>query len=99
MHPYVGATRNIIGEVTTLRATITVDEELLRELLVLTQARNRTAAINAAIEAHVRRLKIEGLLALAGKVDILSNEEIEAADLEEAERATSVVGEPEGARA
>lgn len=99
MHPYVGATRNTIGEVTTLRATITVDEELLRELLVLTQAQNRTAAIHAAIEAHVRRLKIEGLLALAGKVDILSNEEIEAADLEEAERATSVVGEPEFARA
>ena len=99
MHPYVGATRNTIGEVATLRATIRVDEELLRELVVLTQARNRTTAIHAAIEAHVRRLKIEGLLALAGKVDILSNEEIEAADLEEAERATSVVGEPEGARA
>lgn len=99
MHPVVAATRSVIGVVTTLRATITVDEELLRELLVLTQARNRTAAIHAAIEAHVRRLKVEGLLALAGKVDILSNEEIEAADLEEAERATSVVGEPEGARA
>jgi hypothetical protein len=71
-------------EVNEMRATITVDDELLHELLVLTGTENRTAAINEAIEGHVRRLKLEGLRALAGKVAIVANEEIEAADLEEA---------------
>jgi Arc/MetJ family transcription regulator len=74
----------ITSEVGTMRATITVDDELLRELLLLTGTDNRTAAINAAIEGHARRLKIEGLRGLAGKVAIASNEQIEAADLEEA---------------
>ena len=69
-----------------MRATITVDDDLLHELLVLTGTENRTAAINAAIESHVRRLKIDALRSLAGRVDIESNEEIEAADLAEAGR-------------
>jgi Arc/MetJ family transcription regulator len=70
-----------------MRTTITIDDDLLRELLALTETDNRTAAINAAIEGHVRRLKLEGLRDLAGQVDIASNDELEAADLEEAERA------------
>ena len=73
-----------------MRTTITVHDDLLRELMALTETDNRTAAINAAIEAHVRRLKLEGLRSLAGTVEIASNDEIEAADLAEAERA--VVG-------
>ena len=72
-----------------MRTTITIDGELLRELLALSDTDNRTAAINAAIEAHVRRLKLEGLRSLAGTVDIASNDEIEAADLAEAERAAA----------
>jgi Arc/MetJ family transcription regulator len=72
-----------------MRTTITVDDDLLRELLALTETDNRTAAINAAIEGHVRRLKLEGLRALAGQVDIASNEEIESIDLAEAERAVA----------
>ena len=72
-----------------MRTTITIDDELLRELLTLTDTDNRTAAINAAIEAHVRRLKLEGLRSLAGTVDIASNDEIEAADFAEAERAVA----------
>ena len=75
-----------------MRTTITVDDDLLRELMALTATDNRTAAISAAIEAHVRRLKLEGLRSLAGTVEIASNDEIEAADLAEAERA--VVGRP-----
>jgi hypothetical protein len=72
-----------------MRTTITVDDHLLRELLALTETDNRTAAINAAIEGHVRRLKLEGLRSLAGQVDIAANEEIEAIDLAEAERAVA----------
>jgi hypothetical protein len=72
-----------------VRTTITVDDDLLRELLALMETDNRTAAINAAIEGHVRRLKLAGLRALAGQIDIAANDEIEAADLEEAERAVA----------
>jgi len=67
-----------------VRATVTIDDELLRELLRLTGTRNRTTAINAAIESHVRRLKLEGLRSLAGRVPIATNDEIEAADVAEA---------------
>ncbi|MBW6455952.1 MAG: type II toxin-antitoxin system VapB family antitoxin [Trueperaceae bacterium] len=68
-----------------MRATITIDDRLVAELLQFAGTSNRTAAINAAVEDYVRRAKIEGLMALAGRVDILSNEEIEAADMAQAE--------------
>jgi len=68
-----------------MRATITIDDRLVAELLQFAGTSNRTAAINAAVEEYVRRAKIEGLIALAGRVDILSNEEIEAADMAQAE--------------
>jgi Arc/MetJ family transcription regulator len=68
-----------------MRATITIDDRLVAELLQFAGTPNRTAAINAAVEDYVRRAKIEGLMALAGRVDILSNEEIEAADMAQAE--------------
>ena len=67
-----------------MRATVTIDDELLSELLRLTGTRNRTTAINAAIESHVRQLKVEGLRSLAGRVAIAANDEIEAADAAEA---------------
>ena len=68
-----------------MRATITIDDRLVAELLRFAGTSNRTAAINAAVEDYVRRAKIEGLMALAGRVEILSNEEIEAADMAQAE--------------
>jgi Arc/MetJ family transcription regulator len=74
----------------SVRATVTIDDELLGELLRLTGTRNRTTAINAAIESHVRRLKVEGLRSLAGRVAIAANDDIEAADA--AESATLVTG-------
>lgn len=66
-----------------MRATITIPDERLEELMDLTGAETRTAAINAAIEAFVRQAKIGRLLALEGSVDILSNDEIEALDAAE----------------
>ena len=66
-----------------MRATTTIPDERLEELMDLTGAQTRTAAINAAIEAFVRQAKIGRLLALEGSVDILSNDEIEALDAAE----------------
>jgi len=66
-----------------MRATITIPDERLEELMDLTGAETRTAAINVAIEAFVRQAKIGRLLALEGSVAILSNDEIEAMDAAE----------------
>lgn len=68
-----------------MRATITIDEALVAELLAFAGTSNRTVAINRAVADYVRRAKIEGLMALAGRVEIMSNEEIEAADVAQAE--------------
>ncbi len=66
-----------------MRATITIPDERLEDLMDLTGAETRTAAINVAIEAFVRQAKIGRLLALEGSVDILPNDEIEAMDAAE----------------
>jgi Arc/MetJ family transcription regulator len=83
--PLMKLISSISGRGCAMRATITIDDRLVAELLQFTGTSNRTAAINAAVEDYVRRAKIEGLMALAGRVDILSNEEIEAADMAQAE--------------
>lgn len=67
-----------------MRATITIPDERLEELLIVAGTRNRTVAVNQAIEAYVRQRKRERLAGLAGGVDILDNEAIEAADQAEA---------------
>ena len=63
-----------------MRATITIDDDRLDELMALTGAKHRTEAINLAIDEYVRRAKVQRLLGLAGRVPILSNDEIEAMD-------------------
>ncbi|MDF1521320.1 MAG: type II toxin-antitoxin system VapB family antitoxin [Trueperaceae bacterium] len=63
-----------------MRATITIDDDRLAELMALTGATHRTEAINLAIDEYVRRAKVQRLLGLAGRVAILSNDEIEAMD-------------------
>lgn len=63
-----------------MRATISIPDERLQELMELTGAETRTSAINVAIEAYVRQAKLRRLLALEGRVDILSNDAIEAMD-------------------
>ena len=66
-----------------MRATITIPDERLEELMALTGAATRTAAINVAIDSYVRQAKLGRLLALEGSVDILSNDEIEGLDASE----------------
>ncbi len=66
-----------------MRATITIPDERLDELMALTGAATRAAAINVAIESYVRQAKIGRLLALGGSVDTLSNDEIEGFDATE----------------
>lgn len=63
-----------------MRATITIPDERLEELLHLLGTDNRTQAVNHAIEVCVRDMKIQRLLALRGRVDVLSNDQIEGFD-------------------
>jgi hypothetical protein len=67
-----------------VRATISIPEGRLAELMELTGAETRTAAINMAIEAFVRQAKLRHLLEMEGAIDILSNDEIEVMDDESA---------------
>ena len=77
-----------------MRATVTIPDERLEELVSLAGTSNRTAAVNMAIEAFVRQRKRERLLALAGSVEILDNDEIEALDDDAVTAPPRLVGAP-----
>jgi metal-responsive CopG/Arc/MetJ family transcriptional regulator len=63
-----------------MRATVTIPDELLAELLTIVGTTNRTRAINEAIRGYVRQANIKRLIALRGTVDIADNDEIESWD-------------------
>jgi hypothetical protein len=66
-----------------MRTTVTLSDEMMQELLDVTGTSNMTQAVSTAVGEYLRRQRLEKLRALKGKIDILSNEEIEAADLRE----------------
>lgn len=70
-----------------MRLDIVIDREHVDDLLHFAGTSDPAEAVRVAVDAYVRRAKTDALMALAGKVDILSNDEIEAADLAEALRA------------
>lgn len=53
-----------------MRTTLSLDDGLVHELMKITKAKTKTGAIHLAISEFIRRKKIEGLLALEGKVPI-----------------------------
>ena len=68
-----------------MRTSVTLDDEVFQELMEITQETNRTRAVQKAVEGFVRAAKLEQLRQLRGQVSILSNEDIEAAELKELE--------------
>lgn len=65
-----------------MRTTLSLDDGLVRELMDITKARTKTEAIHLAISEFVRRKKIEGLLALEGKIPMeVDWRELEAREL------------------
>jgi hypothetical protein len=68
-----------------MRTSVTLDDKVFQELLEITNETNRTRAVQLAVECFIRDAKLERLRQLKGKVSILSNEEIEAGELEELE--------------
>jgi len=53
-----------------MRTTVTLDEGLLTELVRLSHAKTKTAAVASAVKEQIRRAKLKELSALLGTVDV-----------------------------
>jgi hypothetical protein len=70
-----------------MRTTLNIDRELLEEAAEITGERNLGRVVNKALEELVRRQKMEELIALAGKIEIVDNlDELEGLEIEEMSR-------------
>ncbi len=65
-----------------MNVSVELDDDLARALLELTGVEGLEEAVVIAIKSFVRHERLGRFRALKGKVDIMSNEELEAADLE-----------------
>ena len=73
-----------------MRATLSIPDELIREVQSLSGQKSKTGAIIHVMEEYVRRKKVDALLALRGKVtveyDWQAEEELELKAAEEREK-------------
>ena len=53
-----------------MRTTVTLDENLVRELVKFSGAKTKTAAVALAVKGQIRRAKLKKLAGLLGTVDI-----------------------------
>jgi hypothetical protein len=53
-----------------MRTTLDLDDRLMEALMARHSGESKTKAVEAAIEDHVRRKAVEGLLEMRGKLDI-----------------------------
>jgi Arc/MetJ family transcription regulator len=56
-----------------MRTTLTIDDDLIREITKETGKKAPLEAIREALQAYVRQQKLKKVLALRGKVDIEDN--------------------------
>lgn len=71
-----------------MRTTISVDEQTFEILMHLAGTTNKTEAVKLAIDEFIRRERLKRFKALRGKVDSISNDELEVAQQEGAELLT-----------
>jgi hypothetical protein len=71
----------------TMRTTVTLDEDMVRELVKLSGAKTKTAAVALAVKEHLRRAKLKKLADLLGTVDVDEKaiQESEESDLRRAQ--------------
>lgn len=70
-----------------MRTTLDLDENLVKELMAVTKAKTKTAAIHLAIMEFIRRRRLEGLKALSGKLHLdLDWRELEERELKAQEK-------------
>ena len=67
-----------------MKTTIEIPDKTFGILLKLTRAKTKRDAILAAIEDYNRRHQVKSLVATFGTWNMDSNEELEAADMEDA---------------
>lgn len=53
-----------------MRTTLDLDDRLMEALMAHHPGESKTKAVEAAIEDHVRRKAVDGLLKMRGKLDI-----------------------------
>ena len=53
-----------------MRTTVTLDENLVRELVKVSDAKTKTAAVASAVKEQIRRAKLKKLGALLGTIDV-----------------------------
>lgn len=53
-----------------MRTTVTLDENLVRELVKFSGAKTKTAAVALAVKEQIRRAKLKKLAGLLGTVDV-----------------------------
>ncbi|MBW2066850.1 MAG: type II toxin-antitoxin system VapB family antitoxin [Deltaproteobacteria bacterium] len=77
-----------------MRTTVTLDEELVRELVKVSNAKSKTAAVALAVKEQIRRAKLRKLADLLGTVDVDEKavREGEKADLERVKWLEDMVG-------
>lgn len=52
-----------------MRATVTIEKDVLDELLKETRAKSKTTAVRKAIHEYLRRKKIEKIKSMKGKLE------------------------------
>ena len=73
-----------------MRTTIEVPEELMDDLMSVSETRKKKEAVRAALEEFVRRRKLEKLLTLPGTIEISDvTTELEEMELGESNLAKS----------
>jgi Arc/MetJ family transcription regulator len=60
-------------EEATMRTTINIKEETVQEVMHITGAKNKSQAINEALEAYVQEKRMKKLLELKGKLNLNEN--------------------------
>lgn len=68
-----------------MRTTISIDEQTLEHLLQVAGTDNKTKAVNLAITSFIRQERVARFKKLRGKLDIPSNDELEAAEVARAD--------------
>ena len=56
-------------EVATMRATVTIEKDVLDELQRETRSKNKATAVKLAIREYLRRKKIEKIKSMKGKLE------------------------------
>ena len=69
-----------------MRTTVTLDENLVRELVKFSGTKTKTAAVAFAVKEHIRRAKLKKLAGLLGTIDI-DEKAIAESNIEDMKRA------------